>query len=289
MRPGARIGAFAATLGVAQTAVALAGAAIDPLREGSDSAHGGHGAPDAERPDPGAHGHAAAGLAVAEDGHLLAVESTTLPRDRAVSLAFRIVAPGGRALTAFDVEHEAPMHLIVVRRDLTGYQHLHPTLDPSGRWSVRVRLPEAGVYRAYADFRAGGRAYTLATDLFVGGPFEPVALPAPGAVDSRDGYRATLATGPVAAGRATHLTYRVDRDGQYLTDIEPYLGADGHLVALREGDLAFLHVHPEHSRDMPGRIAFGASFPSSGRYRLFLQFKHAGEVRTVAHTVEVPR
>ena len=68
--------------------------------------------------------------------------------------------------------------------------------------------------------------------------------------------------------------------------MEPYLGADGHLVALREGDLAFLHAHPEES-DEPGVIRFEASLPSPGRYRLFLQFKHRGEVRTVAHTLEV--
>jgi hypothetical protein len=59
-------------------------------------------------------------------------------------------------------------------------------------------------------------------------------------------------------------------------------------VALREGDLAFLHVHPEES-DEPATIRFGATLPSPGRYRLFLQFKHDGAVRTVAHTLVVPR
>jgi oxalate decarboxylase/phosphoglucose isomerase-like protein (cupin superfamily) len=80
----------------------------------------------------------------------------------------------------------------------------------------------------------------------------------------------------------------VSRAGRPVADIEPYLGAGGHLVALREGDLAFLHVHPEEAHT-PGRIAFEATFPSAGRYRLFLQFQHDGRVRTVAHTVEVPR
>ena len=61
-------------------------------------------------------------------------------------------------------------------------------------------------------------------------------------------------------------------------------GAGGHLVALREGDLAFLHVHPdEHADD----VAFEATFPTTGRYRLFLQFKHDGAVQTVAFTQEV--
>ena len=35
----------------------------------------------------------------------------------------------------FDVEHTKRMHFIVVRRDMTGFQHLHPTqaADGSGR------------------------------------------------------------------------------------------------------------------------------------------------------------
>ena len=70
-------------------------------------------------------------------------------------------------------------------------------------------------------------------------------------------------------------------------DLEPYLGALGHLVALREGDLAFLHVHPEAEEGSGPRVAFRAVFPSAGRYRLFLQFAHANGVHTAAFTVEV--
>ena len=66
--------------------------------------------------------------------------------------------------------------------------------------------------------------------------------------------------------------------------VQDYLGAKGHLVALRQGDLAFLHVHPdEHS------LRFMAAFPTPGRYRLFLQFKTEGRVHTAAFTQEVSR
>ena len=67
---------------------------------------------------------------------------------------------------------------------------------------------------------------------------------------------------------------------------DPYLGAAGHLVAIRDGDLAYLHVHPlDSDRD---EVRFAAEFPSAGTYRLFLDFAHGGEVRTAAFTVEVP-
>jgi hypothetical protein len=293
MRPATRIAGFAAVLGVTFGAATLAGASLDPLREPvtghahDDAATGGHG---------GGHGAAVmdgpAGLGVSQDGFTLAPEATTLPHGSATEFRFRILGSDGEPVTDYDVEHERRMHLIVVRRDLTGYQHLHPVLGASGAsgvWSVRLTLPAAGVYRAYADFTTGGRSMTLATDLFVGGAFAPVALPAPTPVaDAAEGYRAGLAGHDVTAGGTAELTYTLSRDGRRLEGVEPYLGADGHLVALREGDLAFLHVHPEES-DEPGVIRFAASLPTAGRYRLFLQFRHDGTVRTVAHTLVVSR
>jgi hypothetical protein len=226
------------------------------------------------------------GLSVAEGGLRLAADSTALAPGVAGAWTFRIIGPGDVPVTDFEIEHEREMHLIVVRRDLTGYQHLHPRRDAHGRWSVSLRLPEAGVYRAYADFSSGGRSYTLATDLFVGGAFAPRPLPAPTTVDEVDGYRAALSTGGLSAGAPAELAFDLSRAGRPLAGVEPYLGADGHLVALREGDLALSHLHPEASDD-PSRIRFGAELPSAGRYRLFLQFRHDGAVRTVAFTLEV--
>ncbi len=46
------------------------------------------------------------------------------------------------------------MHLIVVRRDTTGFQHVHPEMAADGTWSVPLAVATAGSYRAFAD-RAG--------------------------------------------------------------------------------------------------------------------------------------
>ena len=56
--------------------------------------------------------------------------------------------------------------------------------------------------------------------------------------------------------------------------------------------MAFLHVHPDRSghdgaQQSGGAIGFGATFPTEGSYRLFLQFKHQDRVHTVAFTQEV--
>ena len=67
-----------------------------------------------------------------------------------------------------------------------------------------------------------------------------------------------------------------------------YVGHRGHLVALRDGDLAYSHVHPI-SGAPAGEIVFHAELAAAGQYRLFLQFKTGGVVHTAPFTVEVER
>jgi hypothetical protein len=292
-----RIAAFAAVLALVSAGAAAAGGAIDPdIERAQEGEHmststetrtqieGGHEAcgQDAEGHEArgqDAAGHPVRGLATADDGLRIVVDDPELERGRAERLAFRVVDEGGATVRDFDVEHERRMHLIVVRRDLTGFQHLHPEPAADGTWSTRLRLDDAGSYRLFADFSRGGEPHTLAGDLRVDGSANLRALPpaAPSAT-TEDGYEVRL------AARGRELRFTIARDGETV-QTEPYLGAGGHLVALREGDLAFLHVHPtEHDS-----VAFEATFPTPGAYRLFLQFKHGGRVHTAAFTYEVPQ
>jgi hypothetical protein len=193
-------------------------------------------------------------------------------------------------LTSYATTHDKDLHLIVVRRDLSGFQHVHPTLDPQGTWSAKVDL-EPGVWRVFADFDPAGDdgAVTLGTDLFVPGPLAPQPLPAPSTTARVDGYTVTL-DGSLTPGADSRLTLSVSRDGTPVSDLQPYLAAYGHLVALRQGDLAYLHVHPDGSpgdgRTTSGPdIVFHTTAPSAGTYRLYLDFKHEGVVRTAELTV----
>ena len=153
-------------------------------------------------------------------------------------------------------------------------------------------LTAAGEYRVFADFTPTGHdgGLVLGADLAVPGPYEPVALPEPAAIAQVvDGYEVTLA-GDLVPGQESELTLTVSKDGVPVTDLQPYLAAYGHLVALRAGDLAYLHVHPAGEPGDgvtpagPG-ITFYATAPSAGDYRLFLDFRHADVVRTAEFTL----
>ena len=143
------------------------------------------------------------------------------------------------------MEHEEDLHLIAVRRDFSGFQHVHPEMAEDGTWTTELDLT-AGQWRLFADFKAtGADALTLGNDLAVPGSYRPTEPPTTDSLTSTvDGYTVTL-DGDLTAGEEAELTLTVTRDGEPVTDLEPYLGAYGHLVALRAGDLAYLHVHPE--------------------------------------------
>ncbi|MGK5534021.1 hypothetical protein [Streptomyces sp. URMC 129] len=319
MNATTKIGAFGAglalTFGVAFGVAFGVGSLVGPI--GSDpepAGHDGHGN-DQDDPDDGDgrdagngtehedHGHgagsgaeqhqSAAATAATHRGYTLAPDAESLAPGEPADFRFRVLGPDGAPLTEYERAHGKDLHLIVVRHDLAGYQHLHPTLGDDGTWSVPLTLETAGEYRVFADFVPSGDpdgALTLAADVSATGPYEPEPLPAPERTATVDGYTVTL-DGDLAAGAESELTLSVSRDGRPVTDLEPYLGAYGHLVALRAEDLAYLHVHPEgapgdgETPAGPG-ITFHAQAPSAGAYRLYLDFRHDGTVRTAEFTVE---
>jgi hypothetical protein len=279
MNPAAaKLAGFAVALAALFAVGAAAGGVFDPSAPGGEVAEAGMGHGGAEM------AMAVRGLAVAAGGTRLVVDTPQLRRGRTEQLRFRLVDDEGAALRDFDIEHTKRMHVIVVRRDLTGFQHLHPAMSADGTWSVPVRIRDAGSYRVFADFSRGDRPQTLASDLRVDGAANLRPLPRASANTTSDGgYQVRLVEGAARAGEEAHLRFRITRNGAPVA-VEPYLGAGGHLVALREGDLAFLHVHPagdERSTE------FDATFPTTGAYRLFLQFKVDGVVQTAAFTQEV--
>jgi hypothetical protein len=284
------VAAFGAAVGV--------GSVVGPIGPAAEAApaddHGMGTEPAAGSHDGAEHEASAAdlpaGLTVSDSGYTLDLAERSLPAGPATPVAFRVLGPDGEAVTDYDVEHDVDLHLIAVRRDLTGFQHVHPELGQDGVWRVPLALAP-GAWRLFADFTptALGEGLTLGSDLSVPGEYQPVPLPAESLTAEVDDFTVVL-TGGLEPGRESELTLSVSREGRPVTDLQPYLGAFGHLVVLRDGDLAYLHAHPvDEAGGAPAargpHIRFATTAPSTGSYRLFLDFKHDGVVRTAAFTV----
>jgi hypothetical protein len=308
-----RLLAFGASL-VAVFALSLVAArTLRPAAAGSEASAGqtsghtdqedgvDHTAGSAE-PSEGSHGggHSSApvadpvrGLAVAEDGYQLEAVSAPARTGEEGVLSFRLTGPDGSPVTDYNTSHDKDLHLVVVRSDGSRFRHVHPTTDGAGSWSLPWRWTDAGSYRVFADFvpAATGEPLTLTSIIDVAGAFTPVT---PGE-DSRtarvDGFTVTL-DGTVRAGQESTLKFTVIRDGEPVATLQPYLGAAGHLVALRAGDLAYLHVHPigdEPAAVSGPDIVFLAQTPTPGRYLLYLDFQVEGQVHTATFAITASR
>jgi hypothetical protein len=296
--PASRLAGFAAGLCLLGGGAAAVGAATDPAppfqnclqvaanRLGTesdgmagDAASGGGMIPAV----PGADGRRSrlAGLALAPQSRRIAADGTTTWR-------FRIDSCDGTPIRRFEPEQGKLLHLFVVRSDLTGYQHLHPRLGRDGTFEVDITTPRPGRYRAIADFVVDGRKYVLATTLLAPGR-SPDAPLAPAGVHARvDGYDVELQRPAVLRADAeAQLTFRITRDGRPVTDLQPYLGSYGHLVALHAPDLSYSHVHPNGEDRRAGLITFDTELHTRGAFRLFVQFQTAGRVHTAAFTQTV--
>ncbi len=234
------------------------------------------------------------GLSMEQDGYTLSPVKSPAESGRQGELAFEVLGPDGKPFTGFAESHEKELHLITVRSDGAEFRHAHPRLDrATGTWSIPWSWPTGGAYRVFADFVPSGGEdapnVTLTRNVEVAGPFEPLDRPLSDR-DEVDGYEVTI-SGGLAAGNTRELEVEVSRGGEPVTGLQPYLGAFGHLVALREGDLAYLHVHAEGEDPAPGEtagpeIGFATKAPTPGRYLMYLDFKVDGEVHTAEFVLE---
>jgi hypothetical protein len=303
MNVAGRLAAFGAGLAVAFTAAYVTAAAVVPDTAVTATQHVGaepaadHSAPTEQALPVSPLSADPPGLSLAQDGYTLsAVRGPGAPNDRG-RLSFTIAGPSGTPLLDYATVHDKQLHLIVVRSDGQHFAHVHPVLDQAtGIWSMPWMWKAAGTYRVFADFQpaqAGSTKLTLTRTVDVAGEFAPSMPVTTRTVDDIAGYTVEL-DGGLSAGVSTQDTAKVSRDGEPVTTLQPYLGAYGHLVALRVGDLAYLHVHPEGAEPVGDRtggpaVTFAATAPTAGRYLLYLDFKVDDTVHTATFVVDAAR
>jgi hypothetical protein len=219
------------------------------------------------------------GLAAESGGYKFEPSSTTVSR----AFQFRILGPDGRAVTAFEPEQTKLMHFYLVRSDLAGFQHVHPTMAADGTWTAPLDTAQPGNYRVYTQFVVKGTDEVLSQSVTVPGPDTNAALAAPAATTAVDGYTLTVGGDKIMAGMTHKLTVDITKDGRPVTDLQPYLDTDAHLTAFHAADLAFAHLHPQGKDG--STLTFEAMLPKAGDWRLFIQFQTGGVLHTAAITV----
>lgn len=243
---------------------------------------------------PGMSGMAGGnGMTAKSAGFTFTPVTSMLPAGAPAAFRFRIQAADGTPVTVFEPDQTKLMHFYLIRSDLSGFQHVHPTMAADGTWTASLATAAPGSYRAYASFitkNSAGAAVplVLSQSLTVPGTAASTPLPAASRTTQVDGYTLTLDSDQLTAGMEHPLTVTVAKGGTPVTDLQPYLDTYAHLTALHEGDLAFAHLHPQgtvHGDHGGPTLSFAADLPTAGTWRLFIQFQTAGVLHTAAVTV----
>jgi len=196
----------------------------------------------------------------------------------------------------FEKVHERVFHLFIVSRDLEFFAHVHPSLHPDGSLDAEVTVPRPGAYQLIADFLPSGGSpqfvqRAFATAHYRGSFTQPPTLVADVADKIVRDMTVHLVPPDVHAGREQLLTFELrDRTtGAPIADLEPYLGAIGHVLATSADLSVAFHSHPVDAVSSPSgpNVVFQILFPRPGMYRLWAQFQRAGRVTTVRFTVPV--
>ncbi|GIP37368.1 hypothetical protein J31TS4_06480 [Paenibacillus sp. J31TS4] len=208
-------------------------------------------------------------------------------------IRLKLVRADGTPIEAFEEHHEKLLHLIVVSRDLSAFAHLHPVYRGEGVFEVEHVFPSGGTYRFIADFKpVGGDAISKLGWVQVVGNDAPAssALRESTDVEVSGGLAVGLEAAGLQAGKEAALTFTITESitGRPVTNLEPYLGAIGHVVVLSEDGERYVHVHAETGQGTGPEAKFEAAFPGSGLYKVWAQFQRDGQVVTTSYVVNVP-
>lgn len=249
--------------------------------------------------DPSAHSHTS-GMdhsqhGGAQSGNTLQVKADwkITHQQQADVITFQIQDNSGKPIEEFDISHEKKMHLIVVNKDLSYFDHIHPEYEGNGLFKVTTQFPSVGDYKLIADFVPKGSATkTESTWIKVGGdaPQPQPLLPDTNLTKIVDGKEVTLSFDKIQAGKELNFTFNIKDTStkKPISDLQPYLGAVGHVVVLSADTEKYLHVHPTEEKATGPDAKFMTTFPNSGTYKIWGQFQHQGQVFIVPFVVQVP-
>lgn len=248
--------------------------------------------PEMDHDQHGSNGHAEHDVVHGASTLIVETEPAMPKAGESVALKLMVHDSDGAMVRDYDMIHEKLVHLILVREGLDEFSHLHPAVDDSGNLSVTHSFPQAGTYRLFADYKPKGEAATVAKaviDISGNKTSAPdLVVDAPGDVVA-EGLQAKIELRDLKVGGESQIRFRLsDETGRPVDELQPYLGARGHLVVLSADGTQYVHAHPSDSPTAEDEVVFGAHFPSAGLYKGWAQFQIAGQLRTLPFVVEVP-
>jgi hypothetical protein len=198
-----------------------------------------------------------------------------------------------KPIEKFELLHNKLVHLIIVSQDLSYFAHIHPIYIGAGLFEVTAKFPESGEYKLFADYMPAGMSEMIQTHrVHIEGvaPKSNALIPDKQLTRIASDKEVSLSFDHLMAGMDVSLTFEINAAGTHepITNLQPYLGSIGHVVAIREDTKQFLHIHPLNNAESGPLAKFKINFPTSGIYKIWGQFQQNGEVFTIPFIIQVP-
>ncbi|CAN5696468.1 hypothetical protein BH11ARM2_BH11ARM2_37700 [soil metagenome] len=205
----------------------------------------------------------------------------------------------GETVTRFDMAHTKLFHLMIASKDLGWFVHEHPVQQPDGTFTIDQPFPAGGDYLVFADIAPKDKgSQVVSVPLHLAGP-PPTwnsSLVLTKGPSRNGGIVADFVPmeKPVPVGKMTVLAFKLrdEATGKPVDDLQPYLGAHGHLMIVHQDGGTFVHSHPAEDAASErllktGEVRFNARFPRPGIYKAWAQFQRGGKVVTLPFVFEV--
>ncbi|QGQ99083.1 hypothetical protein EHS13_31500 [Paenibacillus psychroresistens] len=196
-------------------------------------------------------------------------------------------------IVSFDRLHEKLLHLIVVSKDLAYFNHIHPEYKGAGLFEITTQFPADGEYKLYADYMPTGipeivQAHWVTVADTSARPI--VLVPDKQLFRIVDDIEVSLSFDHLMAGMDLAMTFTINdaKTKKPITHLQPYLGAIGHVVAIRADTKQFLHFHPTDNSGSGPTAKFQTNFPTKGIYKIWAQFQQHDQLYTIPFIIEVP-
>jgi hypothetical protein len=211
-----------------------------------------------------------------------------------IPISILIKDKSGKPIESFDTVHEKKMHLFIISKDLAYFSHIHPKYKGNGEFDITTTFPAGGDFKLISEFtpNGGGDSSVETHWQHVEGEEakEEPLVPDQELTKVVDGKKVSLSFDHLMAGMTLHMTFTINdaKTNQPINDLQPYLGAMGHTVAMTADAEKYLHIHPMTTAGNGPRVIFMTIFPEKGIYKIWGQFQHDGKVFTVPFVVNVP-
>lgn len=194
----------------------------------------------------------------------------------------------GNKVEDFDIEHEKLMHMMVIHKNLSYFNHIHPEYKGKGLFEVETDFPLSGDYKIIVEYKPKGTdTQTFMKKVSAAGEPEESPIQKEIVQNIETGkYKVTINKNQLGANQDEMISFDIKETSSGKTiQVEPYLGADGHMVILDKDLNKYIHSH--NMKTEGENVDFHVKIQETGEYHAWFQFQHKGEVQTAPFVLEV--